>query len=308
MIGAYMTKLKTRGGLMKIKNELKKCAGRAEAPGMAKRAFDWGAVKNKISAMANQVHGAARDAWHSVPTEYKPLVGALAGAGGGALGGAALGGITGLGAGRGALVGAGLGGIGGGLFGAKSMAKYLNAAKKKELADAANAHSAALAGKDRKFRAALAGKDRKLADAASAIKGKDKELASLKDKLGIIATNFTPQELANMTIEERRPLLKNIEQLKKVLEDKQSVIAKSQLRNRLALSPSLRNRPDVVEQILKSKSSAGIAKAIAEAGDLSMLALENDAKTQAQINQLLEQIRKLQSQPASNLLPKVYNK
>lgn len=78
-----------------------------------KKAFSWADVKAKI----DQGVGAARDAWHNVPDEYKPLVGGLAGASAGGLLGAGVGGITGFGAGKGALTGAALGGFGGTTYG-----------------------------------------------------------------------------------------------------------------------------------------------------------------------------------------------
>lgn len=116
----------------------------------------WDYVRSQLKSVTD----AARGAWHSVPTQYKPLAGALVGAGGGALGGAAIGGLSGIGARRGALLGAGLGGVGGGLYGANSMAKYLAADKAK----------------------ALKGKDEEIAKHLAALKRKDKEIADAAAK------------------------------------------------------------------------------------------------------------------------------
>ena len=124
--------------------------------GFTKKAFSWDDVRSQLKSVTD----AARGAWHSVPTQYKPLAGALVGAGGGALGGAAIGGLSGIGARRGALLGAGLGGVGGGLYGANSMAKYLAADKAK----------------------ALNGKDKEIAKHLAALKRKDKEIADAAAK------------------------------------------------------------------------------------------------------------------------------
>lgn len=160
--------------------------------GFHKQAFSLGELKSKLEGYARKGYGMARDAWHSVPHEYKPLVGAAVGAGGGALGGAALGSLTGLGAGRGALVGAGLGGVGGGLYGANSMAKYLKSDSVK-----------ALQGKDKEMDALRGQHKDKLTSQA-------KTLAETRAKLDEMTHKYTPEELGKMTKEQRKALLDKI--------------------------------------------------------------------------------------------------
>lgn len=109
--------------------------------GFIKRAEERGADPVKLAEFAkeawswNTLGDDIRNAWNSVPKEYKPLAAGLAGAAGGGLIGGIGGGLTGMGFGRGALLGMGLGGIGGSLYGAHSAGKAYNAEKDEALAN-----------------------------------------------------------------------------------------------------------------------------------------------------------------------------
>ena len=282
--------------------------------GFHKQAFSLGELKSKLEGFARKGYGMARDAWHSVPHEYKPLVGAAVGAGGGALGGAALGSLTGLGAGRGALVGAGLGGVGGGLYGANSMAKNLKSdsakalkGKDKEMADAAAAHLAALQGKDKEM-ADLKGQH---AEALAALRGKHKDelasqaktLAEARAKLDAMTHKYTPEELGKMTKEQRNALLAGIRAAQSDLTSSSDTIGDVNLRNHFA---RMGFEPAVIDRIMESEGAAGRARAQIEASALREAARSSDAATQAKIQKLMAEIEALRSRGKSNLLPKVY--
>ena len=271
--------------------------------GFHKQAFSLGELKSKLEGYARKGYGMARDAWHSVPHEYKPLVGAAVGAGGGALGGAALGSLTGLGAGRGALVGAGLGGVGGGLYGANSMAKYLKSdsvkalqGKDKEMADAAAAHLAALQGKDKEM-AALRRRHK------DELTSRAKTLAETRAKLDAMTHKYTQAELGKMTKEQRKALLDAIHAAQSDLTSSSDAIADVNLRNYFA---RMGFEPAVIDRIMESEGSAGRARAQIEASALREAARYADAATQAKIQKLMAEIEALRSRGKANLLPKVY--
>lgn len=289
--------------------------------GFRKQAFSWGELKSKIEEVAKKGYGMARDAWHSVPHEYKPLVGAAVGAGGGALGGAALGSLTGLGAGRGALVGAGLGGVGGGLYGANSMAKYL----KSNSAEALKAKDKALKGKDKEIAGikgrhadellALTGKyEREMADAAAAhlaaLQGKDKEMASqaqtlakYRAKLDVLTRKYTPEQLGKMPQKKRRELLDAISAAQSGLASSGDAIRDVNMRNYFA---RMGYSPEVIDRIMESEGTSNRLKAYQEASELRAAAQTADASTQAKIQELMKQIQALQSRGRANLLPGIY--
>ena len=94
-----------------------------------KRAFGLGDVRSWLSGVKNE----AVKAWNGVSDDYKPFIGGLLGAGGGAGVGALAGGLLGFGAGKGALLGLGLGGLGGALYGSnKAIGGYVSRARDNE--------------------------------------------------------------------------------------------------------------------------------------------------------------------------------
>lgn len=289
--------------------------------GFHKQAFSWGELKSKIEEVAKKGYGMARDAWHSVPHEYKPLVGAAVGAGGGALGGAALGSLTGLGAGRGALVGAGLGGVGGGLYGANSMAKYLKSnsqkalqAKDKDMEDLKSEHADALLALTGKHEgemadataahlAALQGKDKEIASKDKEIASQAKTLAKTRAKLDVLTRKYTPEQLGKMPKEKRKAILDAISAAQGALTSSGDAVLDVNMRNYFA---RMGYSPEVIDRIMESEGTPNRLKAYQEASELRAAAQTADASTQAKIQELMKQIQALQSRGKANLLPGVY--